>query len=192
MKGFSRTRRGTIPGLIGTVAVLAAACTTTGTPSAGSSSSVVPSSDVETSSSAVAPTSTATSSPLGQLDPCALLTQAELAALGFPPAGRRDDLAGLQRCIWINTELTTVRVVLDPERGIADTNNGSATKVEDVQVGRHAARRVEEPSGPGYCEFDVVVSENAHATVATIILNKTAEACALAQRAVTAVEPKLP
>lgn len=73
-----------------------------------------------------------------------------------------------------------------------DTNNGDATKVEDVSVGHHQGRRVEESSGPGYCEYDLKVTVQSHATVAVISLGNTAQACALAQRAVTIVEPKLP
>lgn len=133
------------------------------------------------------PTSTTTSEALA-LDPCTLL---DAAPLGFTTAGRRDDLAGLLRCVWAAPG-RSVRVVLDPENAIADTNNGSATKVEPVTIGGHAGQRVEESSGPGYCEFDLALGESSHATVAVIILNQTAEACALAQQAVTAVEPKLP
>lgn len=176
--------------LVAVLAATSAACgaTESGSPSAASATS----STAAAASTTAAPTSTSTlASPLAKLDPCALLPQADAAQLGFTGAGRRDDLAGLSRCVWAGPGLS-VRVVLDPERGIADTNNGSATKVEDVQVGRHAGQRVEESSGPGYCEFDLAVSDASHATVAAIILSKTQEACGLAQRAVDIVEPKLP
>ena len=177
---------------IGAAAVLmACASSESGTPTPESSTSSAPTTS-DGSSSTAGPTSTsAASDPLAALDPCALLSQTDAAQLGFTGAARRDDLAGLLRCVWASPG-QSVRVVLNPARGIADTNTGSATKVEPTTVGRHAGQRVEESSGPGYCEFDLVVSATSHASVAAIILNKTPEACALAQQAVTIVEPKLP
>lgn len=140
------------------------------------------------------PTSTTTeASPTGTseavaLDPCTLLDGTAIN-LTRPPV--RDDLGTALSCVWAEPG-RSVRVVFDPKTAIGDTSTGGASKVEPVTIGSHTGQRVEESSGPGNCEFDLALTDSSHATVAALIPGRTAEACALAQQAVTAVEPKLP
>lgn len=178
--------------LLVAVTTLTTACgdTQSGNPTAQPSSSA----GQATSNTSTAKPTTTTAGPDGSLatvDPCALLTAAEAAALAMPGQGRRQDIAGTLSCIWPAPGIS-LTVTLDPTRGLADTNTGSATKVENVAVGGHSGRRVEESSGPGYCGFDLAITEKSSASVSAIILSKTQEACGLARRAVDIVEPKLP
>jgi hypothetical protein len=163
-----------------------------GTPTAAQSTSTAPSSSAPSSSAPSKMPTTTTANGLAGVDPCSLLTSADVARLGLPDArGRRDDLAGALRCVW-PVGGKSIRTVIDPNRGLDDTNTGNATKVESVTVGRHEGRRVEESSGPGYCDYDLAISEKSTVTVAALDLDGTAQACTMADQAVKIVEPKLP
>jgi hypothetical protein len=162
-----------------------------GDPTPQTSSVTAPTSRAETSSSRPTATTTAPGDVLASLDPCTLLSAAEATSLALPAQGRRQDIVSTLTCIW-PVPGTSLTVTIDPTRGLADINTQTAAAVVDTTVGKHSGRRVEEISGAGYCGFDLAITANSSVSVLAIILNKTAEACALAQRAVAVVEPKLP
>jgi uncharacterized protein DUF3558 len=144
------------------------------------------------SSTSSPPTTTSASggSDLGQLDPCELLTDGERAQLQLP-AGKPDTTAGNPGCDWNKgADGGIVSVTIRQNRGIDDLNPGNATRVEDVPIGAHQGRRLEFPEGN--CNFDVAITDKSSVTVSALIVEKVAEACALAQQAVNLIEPKLP
>ena len=176
--------------LLGALSLTLEACAATeaGTPSAVREESTANTSEPGTSTTQPP---VPTSSALTGTDPCSLLTSSDATSLGLPPQGRRADIIGLLICTWPKPG-SSVSVNLDPGRGIKDVGVGSATKTEDVVIGKHQGRRVEESSGPGYCSFDLAITDETSARISAIILGKTAEACKLAEQVTKIVEPKLP
>jgi hypothetical protein len=143
-----------------------------------------------TSTRPAPPTTTAAGPDLTAIDPCELLTPSERAQLDLP-AGEADTTAGNRECVWNQSgDRAVASVTLRARQGVDDIGPGQATKIEDVTVGGHTGRRLEDPDG--YCSYDLAITDKSSVTVATLIDGKIAEACAFAQRVVTVVEPKLP
>lgn len=159
-----------------------------GTPTAADSATET--SSTPTAEPVTPTTSSATGPALTEIDPCELLTSAELAQLTLP-GGDPDTRAGNRACVWNQPgDRAVVSVTLNANNGIDDLNPGSATKVEEVTIGGHTGRRLEDPDG--YCVFDLAITATSSVTIATLIRDKIVEACAFAQRVVGVVEPKLP
>lgn len=186
-----RTATRMVVTILAAALVLIPACTRVESGQPTASSSTVVSTRPTPSSSPAQTTAMASNPQLTAVEPCSLLSKAEVASAGIQSQGRRNDVVGTFGCIWPEPG-RSVSVNLDPKRGLADTNVGDATRVESLRVGRHDGRRVEESSGRGYCAYDFAVTEKSSVTVLAIILDKTAEACALAERVAKIVEPRLP
>ncbi len=128
---------------------------------------------------------------LGAIEACDLLTAEEASALGVPPAGRPDEIAGLRSCDWATPE-GVVSTTIDEELGIDELVLTGASSVTDVAIGSHQAKRAVETSGPGYCDVFFAVGESANVSVSALYLNDTPRACAVADQAAALIEPKLP
>jgi len=139
------------------------------------------------------PTSTTTTNAgpsLAGVDPCALLTAADLTQLGL--AGVQADratVAGRLACNWSKPG-AGLGVYVDQNRGLADLNTNRATRVEDRTVGSHQGRLVEKPGG--YCDIDIAVTEKSSVTVSMTTLDNPPAACPAAESAAALVEPRLP
>ena len=133
-------------------------------------------------------TTSASSDGLAALDPCELLTAAELAQLRLP-TGQHDSVAGNPKCNWNPSGEGLVAATIRADGGIDDLSPSNATKIEEVTIGAHRGRRLEFPEGD--CSVDIAVTEKSSVTV-TALAGDLAQACALAVQAATLIEPKLP
>lgn len=146
------------------------------------------SASVSPPTSAPPATTSASGGGLAALDPCDLLTDGERAQLQLPN-GQPDTVAGNPKCNWNPSGDGLVGATIRAETGIDDLDPSNATKVEDVTIGAHQARRLEFPEGD--CSIDIAVTEKSSVTV-TAVGSDLTQACALAQQAATLIEPKLP
>lgn len=129
---------------------------------------------------------------LAAIQACDLLTPQEAISLGLRPQGEADKIVGLRRCDWTIPGGDGVSTSIDEEGGIDKLNLTDASRVTNVTIGRHRAKRAVEGSGPGYCDVFFAVGDTASVGVAALYLNDTARACAVTDRAAVLVESKLP
>ncbi|PSL55017.1 hypothetical protein B0I31_106541 [Saccharothrix carnea] len=77
-----------------------------------------------------------------------------------------------------------------PELAIADAvGDGKKT---DVPIGSHKAKLVEAPAGKNSCLLTIEVAPTSRVDIIAVANASGAEACELATRVATAIEPKLP
>jgi hypothetical protein len=184
---MARRLRTTAGSLIAGIGVLlslqACASTSGGNPTAAESTTA----SSHSSPSATASQSVPASDPdLAALDPCKLVTSAELTQLGLPTESR--PATGRQACNWAK-QGAVLGIYVRPSQGLADLNTNRATRVEDRTIGNHQGRLVERPDG---CDIDIAVTDRSSATVSITMIDAPSGACALAERAAGAVEPRLP
>ncbi|MBV9142944.1 MAG: DUF3558 domain-containing protein [Pseudonocardiales bacterium] len=129
---------------------------------------------------------------LAALQACDLLTAQEASSLGMRPQGRAEEILGLRRCDWTTPGGGGVSTSINEKLGIDGLNLTDASRITDVTIGRHRAKRALDGIGPGYCEIDLAVGDTANVSVLALYLNDTARACAVTDRAAVFVESKLP
>lgn len=181
-------------GLVVLVAVLLAGCgdddgtqtgqtTGTSTPAASSTSPTQPTSP-ETAATELA-------AELAAIDPCELLTGAELAQLGFP-AGvpGKAPVTEEPTCDWSPPGQGNAGVTLWPARGLDELEAGNE-KAADLTVGGRPARKVI-TALPRTCAVNIEVADTAAVTVQAVHPADTESACARAEQVAGMVGPKLP
>jgi hypothetical protein len=129
---------------------------------------------------------------LAALQACDLLTAQEASSLGMRPQGDAAEIFGLRRCDWTTPGGGGVSTGINEHLGIDGLNLADASRVTNVTIGRHRAKRALDGIGPGYCEIDFAVGDTANVSVLALYLNDTARACAVTDRAAVLVESKLP
>jgi hypothetical protein len=138
-----------------------------------------------------APSSVAPLPGLAAVQACDLLTAGEAASLSVPAQGEPETVLGLRRCDWATAE-GGVSTGINEKLGIEGVVLTGASRITDITIGHHRAKRAMEGSGPGYCAVVFAVGDTANVTVLGLYLNDTRRACAAADRAAAFVEPKLP
>lgn len=129
---------------------------------------------------------------LAALKACELLTAQEASSLGMRPQGQAEEILGLRRCAWTTPEGDGLSTGINEKLGIDGLNLADVSRVTDVAIGRHRAKRALDNSEPGYCEIIFAVDDTANVSVLALYPNDTARACAVTDRAAVLVESKLP
>lgn len=129
---------------------------------------------------------------LAALQACDLLTAQEASSLGMRPQGQAEEILGLRRCAWTTPEGDGLSTGINEKLGIDGLNLADVSRVTDVAIGRHRAKRALDSSEPGYCEIIFAVDDTANVSVLALYPNDTARACAVTDRAAVLVESKLP
>lgn len=173
--------------VLSVLAILAAAvlagCTTTGTAvpkeTAGSSGSV-----------GVSTTSVVGGNKLHDLDPCALLSAAEVQQLGAS-RGEREDVTAARRCNWTVSGSHTFDIAIFENKSAKDAASAKGRQSE-VTIGHHRAQRVEEGEGnPGLCDITFAITATSSVSAGSSAGTKTAKACDVATQVANLIEPKL-
>lgn len=137
------------------------------------------------------PTSTSEDSPLADIDPCELLSDAERAQFGVAE-GKPKRVVGSETCQWLKSGDFVLGVGLKPDLAFKDADLRGATPTR-VDVGRHEAYRVENAGGgKGGCEVFVITGELSFAQVGAESGVDTARACEKATALAKIIDPKLP
>ena len=127
---------------------------------------------------------------LERLDPCRLLTSAEVGQFGAA-TGEATVLADTPACQWIFPDGRVVDVGLDDRNGVGALVVG-AGKLTMTVVGQHDARQVAENAGPGVCVVSLAVTPSSRVDVVAVVVMDTAAACGIANQVAKFVEPRLP
>ncbi|WP_106616998.1 DUF3558 family protein [Saccharothrix carnea] len=163
---------------------VAAGCTTGGTATPGPTTGT-------TSTEQTSKSTTSSSKPsdggesLADLDPCAVLESVK-SQLDLSNIEKVDE----KEC---GAEVSTTAyfgLTKQPELAIADAvGDGKKT---DVPIGSHKAKLVEAPAGKNSCLLTIEVAPTSRVDIIAVANASGAEACELATRVATAIEPKLP
>ncbi|OLF07920.1 DUF3558 domain-containing protein [Actinophytocola xanthii] len=121
------------------------------------------------------------------LQPCELLTDAEMAQLSLG-AGNEAEIGPARRCQWQASGQHTVTVGVIDELGIDEVV--STTEPEPTTVGGHDAVRYS--TAGGVCALAIAVTESSRVDVSGVAGGDMTKACTVATRAAELVEPKLP
>jgi uncharacterized protein DUF3558 len=181
--------RGTIA-LLAAVLLAVAGCTNdsagsplpTGSPEGGQTVSSRP----PTSSDNVA-------AKLAAIDPCSLLTQAELDQYGLQRR-HAGDLAGSRHCSWGHLPDENgeggfvVGAAIWDRQGLKDINE-SGYSVTDAAIGKRQARQAAQNGGNG-CFVAIGVSDSSRVDVTAS--GDPGQGCVLANRFAELIEPRLP
>lgn len=127
---------------------------------------------------------------LARLDPCRLLTSAEVGQFGAA-TGDATVLADTPVCQWIFPDGRVIDVGLDDRHGVDALRVGRG-KLTVVAVGHHDARQVAENTGPGVCVVSLAVTPSSRVDVVAVVTADTTAACGIANQVATFVEPRLP
>ncbi|MGW4113129.1 DUF3558 domain-containing protein [Actinosynnema sp. NPDC004786] len=180
----------TIVCAVGT-ALVAAAC---GTDTVGSPQ---PAATMSGTSTPLPSTSASTSenAALAALDPCDLLTPADVGQLGLRYPGEAEEVGGANTCRWLKGADGGAAAGIRADQGIDDLNY-EGDKVTPTHVGKYPATLVEAPLNAKYM-CHVVISVSTSSTVQVIGTVKanstdTAAACSRATQAAELIAPKLP
>ncbi|MGQ0838928.1 DUF3558 family protein [Actinokineospora sp.] len=149
--------------------------------------------DNRTSPTVSAPVRTSTKPPDGNalknLDPCTLLTEAEVSLFGAQ-TGVRDDTAA-PACQWTVRGQGVFSVAIRAEQGLQDIVIDKGTLV-DHPLASHQGRRLEENSGAGGCMVSIRISESSRVDANSVARSDTAKACEFAGKVAELIEPRLP
>ncbi|AHH95483.1 DUF3558 domain-containing protein [Kutzneria albida] len=184
MKGKS-VRRGVFAvGLI-VVAFVTVGCT--GSPVQGDPGPVK--TPVTSEATTSASTGSNTSGPtLATLNPCDLLSSADISAIGGSEAGKKSTLAGAPTCDW-GVGAAGVNVLVLVDKGTADLSTSG--KITETQFGSHQARELR--GSAGECRIAIAVTSKSRVDVTGVDDSGSQDkACALGEKAAKLVEPKLP
>lgn len=169
--------------------LLLAGCTGTETGTASPASS--PSAPAG-STGAPSPSSGAAST--ASLNPCELLTAAEVASFGQFKAPDQKELGGARVCSYLRVltsasdESGGITVAVRDSQGIDSVNDAGGGKTKGNVNGRTA---VQAPSPPAACTLALAVGTAARVDIVTTATDPT-KACNLASDVADKVEPKLP
>ena len=132
-------------------------------------------------------------SPLDGVEPCELLSQAELDDLGVA-GGEEANFGDSPGCEWAKTGDFGILVGLNLDIGAEEADLQGATPVP-ISVGSHDGFRVEAQGGfEGSCAVLVVTSESSFVDISATANGggDTSKACAKAADVAGLIEPKLP
>lgn len=167
------------------LAVLTAGCT-------GTTGDAKPTS----TSGGTAPTSTPNSaSGLESVEPCDLLTEAEVTSLGLTYPGKAEQVGTSDGCSWNISGNGGLRAGIRTTTGVKDLNL-DGDKISQTKVGKYDATKVEAPDGAKHgCTFAISVTESSSVVVIgnlTATSDDTAAACERSSKAAELIAPKLP
>ncbi len=167
------------------VALTVAGCsqTTSGTPQASSGAN----SSTATTKSPGTATSGSAKPSLADLDPCTLLSAADVARIGTA-AGQRDG----KSCRFKASGKFGVEITLVPNGGIADLNTANS-EASPIKVGARQGVKVLD-KGNAVCAIGIAVTDKSSVLViGSSVTAVSAEAgCPYANDVATIIEPKLP
>lgn len=125
-------------------------------------------------------------SPVSNLDPCTLLSSAEVATLAVKPGTSE----GTQGCRWraVSQGDYTIQVDVYDDLGIKDAQATGEIK-PIANVGKHKA--IQFPYG-GTCTIALEITNTSRVDVAASAGSTVEKGCELAARVAPMVEPKLP
>ncbi|MGQ0838916.1 DUF3558 domain-containing protein [Actinokineospora sp.] len=151
-----------------------------------------PESTTATRSTESAPPGTTPSSPneLDKLDPCALLTAAEVAQFGAE-VGERDDTTQSTGCQWTIRGQAVFSIALRAKQGLDDIVVDRGTVV-DHRVGTRDGRKLEANDGPGACMISISITRSSRVDASSNARSDTAKACGFASKVAELIEPRLP
>ena len=136
------------------------------------------------------PSMTAKVRQLERIDPCRLLTPAEVGHFGAA-TGEVTGLANTRVCQWIFPDGRAIDVGLDDRNGVEALVVGEG-KLTMTVVGQHDARQVAANAGPGVCVVSLAVTPSSRVDVVAAVVMDTAAACVVANQVAEFVEPRLP
>ena len=169
--------------------LLLAGCTTT---EGGTASPASTSSAAQTASSGTPGTPGAASTK--SLDPCDLLTPADVAGLARFGAADKKDVPGGRTCGYTkqvasaSEEGLSVGVAVRDAQSIDSVNDAGGGKTTGNVNGRKA---IQAPSPPAGCTLALGVGDSARVDV-VVVSADSAKACDIASQIADKVEPKLP
>lgn len=172
-------------------ALVTAAC---GTATVGSPQ---PASTIPRTSTPLPSTSASTSEneALAALNPCDLLTRADVGQLGLKYPGEAQEVGGANTCHWLQGADGGAAAGIRADEGIDDLNY-EGDKVTPIHVGKYTATLVEAPLNAKYmCHVVISVSESSTVQIiGTVKANSTdtAAACSRATQVAELIAPKLP
>ena len=131
---------------------------------------------------------------LAAIDPCTLLTQAQLDQFGLH---KRDsgDLAGARQCTWGRAVDRNGKggFVVGPaiwdNQGLKDINTDGQIVTDVMTVGKHQARQAKQINGNA-CFVAIGVTDSSRVDV--VVAGSPDESCKLANEFAKLIEPQLP
>ncbi len=139
-------------------------------------------------SASTEPGSPGRESGTADLQPCELLTGAELAQLGLGAHGVEDEIVGQRGCLWTASGSHTVTISIADDLGLADVVSSSPTRA--LTVGSHEA--MQSTGGVSSCAINLGVTATSRVDVISSANGDEAKACDIAIQAAELVEPTLP
>lgn len=130
---------------------------------------------------------------LAVINPCALLTQAQIDQFGLRKTDD-GDLAGARQCSWTHPSDKHARggYAVGPaiwdHQGLKDIN-ANGYMVTDRPIGRHEGRQARQIDGDG-CFISIGVANSARVDV--VVVGEPGTACRVANEFATLMEPLLP
>ncbi|GAB3479972.1 DUF3558 family protein [Amycolatopsis cihanbeyliensis] len=152
------------------------------------------------STSAPGETGTPNGGAAASLDPCELLSPAELASIGEFEAGEPNDLGGIPGCVWFKPkgadDLMGIGIDVYAEHGLAAVNATGAGKIPGkVSGGDRKILKVPHPAG-GNCMYALELSPSSRVDVSVTGITEARggaeRACEITDQVTAIVEPKLP
>lgn len=148
------------------------------------------------SSNAAPPAGSSTGSPpsghvssLDDADPCTLLTQQDLDALGMTAHGERVSSKRSHGCQWTQGG-QSLEVGIRMQQGLDGFALEGAKHVKSLHIGSHAAKQQVTPKSEA-CLIGIGVSSNSRVDV-TVLLDDTSKECSAAKTSAKRVEKHLP
>lgn len=192
-----KTARAGLPAVLALMALAAVGCSEEG------AAQPAPGAPAGGASSAPATESTEASTgspdgavPLDSLAACDTADSAELAAINVAEEGREDgaQFGASSVCVWQSRSAAdravSVSVAIRPEQGIDEVQAGEG-QLTDGKVGDRPAKQLAGDTG-GACTLALRVGPKSRVDVVAVGGVEVTEACDIAGKAATVVEPKLP
>jgi Protein of unknown function (DUF3558) len=138
------------------------------------------------------PTATSGGSPsLDVVDPCTLLTAAEVGQFGAN-AGKPVNSSRARACQWLVPGGNGVfSINLRSGQGLADIVVAQG-KLADQRVGSHSGKILRDDDGPGACMISIEITKSSRVDVQSSYKTDTAMACDRATKVTNLIEPRLP
>jgi hypothetical protein len=133
---------------------------------------------------------------LAVLDPCALLTKAEVDHAGLRTKGRTTDELSGRGCGWTSKSTDpddgfTLGVVLNTRYGL-DNLGDSKLVVTDDPIGKHPAKQARDPDETAGSSCFVIIGVTGSSRVDLFVVTGPGGACELANQYARKIEPRLP
>jgi hypothetical protein len=122
------------------------------------------------------------------IDPCTLLTTADVQQFGLLSNGR-DTLGGGRACSWYRTGEYTVGVEVFDNAGLDQLNKLGHT-ISDHPMGSHNARQVVNSNGG--CGVVLEITKTSTVDVDAVVGQDETRSCPLADQYAKLIEPRLP